>query len=114
MNGKGITDTSGLAIEAIRGLIELAKVEAGWLNTNGSARKWWLSWEQDVHDRPSLCLRVLEELRLRKITISEFFLAYLYSNTNNIQTNLDFIDLVIKIIGDRRPLTSEDFESNSL
>jgi hypothetical protein len=31
-------------------------------------------------------------LKLRNATIAEFFLAYVYSNTDNIQANLHYLD----------------------
>ena len=37
-------------------------------------------------------LRLCEELATRKATITEFFLAYVYSNTDNIQANLLWLD----------------------
>ena len=37
-------------------------------------------------------LRLAEELANRKATITEFFLAYVYSNTDNIQANLYYLD----------------------
>ena len=40
----------------------------------------------------ALVLRVAEELSLRTATIGEFFLAYVYSNTDNIQANLHYLD----------------------
>jgi hypothetical protein len=39
-------------------------------------------------------LRVAEKIELSKSTITEFFLAYLYSDTDNIQANLDYLDFV--------------------
>jgi hypothetical protein len=41
---------------------------------------------------PALVFRLAEELRNRKATIAEFFLAYVYSNTDNIQANLHYLD----------------------
>ena len=40
----------------------------------------------------ALVLRLAEELAVRKATITEFFLAYVYSNTDNIQANLSYLD----------------------
>jgi len=37
-------------------------------------------------------VRLAEELRNRKCTITDFFLAYVYSNTDNIQANLSYLD----------------------
>ena len=39
-----------------------------------------------------MVLRMAEELRTRKATITEFFLSYVYSNTDNIQANLHYLD----------------------
>jgi hypothetical protein len=39
-----------------------------------------------------LVLRLAEELQVRNATITEFFLAYVYSNTDNIQANLSYLD----------------------
>ena len=36
--------------------------------------------------------RLAEELKKREATITEFFLAYVYSNTDNIQANLHYLD----------------------
>jgi len=33
-------------------------------------------------------------LKVRSATISEFFLAYVYSNTDNIQANLHYLDFM--------------------
>jgi hypothetical protein len=39
-----------------------------------------------------LIYRLCEELRNRKASITEFFLSYVYSNTDNIQANLHYLD----------------------
>jgi hypothetical protein len=36
--------------------------------------------------------RLAQELKLRQSSITEFFLAYVYSNTDNIQANLHYLD----------------------
>lgn len=61
-------------------------------NTTGSALKWWAAFESENTTRRKLVLRLAEELLLRKATITEFFLAYVYSNTDNIQANLHYLD----------------------
>ena len=45
-----------------------------------------------MQHRNALVLRLAEELAVRKATITEFFLAYVYSNTDNIQANLHYLD----------------------
>jgi hypothetical protein len=49
-------------------------------------------FEVENKARKGLVLRLIEELRARKANITEFFLAYVYSNTDNIQANLHFLD----------------------
>ena len=63
-----------------------------WDATTGSARKWWDVFETENNHRLALVMRLCEELAERKATISEFFLAYVYSNTDNIQANLHYLD----------------------
>jgi len=89
----GISETRGWSEERVRDRLEGVKKDAiEWEKTNGSARKWWLAFENENKTKPALVLRLAEELAVRKATITEFFLAYVYSNTNNIQANLSFLD----------------------
>jgi len=88
----GITNTKGWSDEKIRSLLEETKKKLDWDNTTGSARKWWEAFENENKHRLALVLRLAEELSNRKATITEFFLAYVYSNTDNIQANLHYLD----------------------
>lgn len=89
----GITDTRGWSDEQLRTkLEEIKKTVLDWDNTTGSARKWWEAFESENKHRLALVLRLAEELQVRKATITEFFLAYVYSNTDNIQANLHYLD----------------------
>ena len=65
---------------------------APWEDTTGSARKWWLAFEAEHESQPDIVLRMAEELANRKATITEFFLAYVYSNTKNLTANLLYLD----------------------
>lgn len=86
-------DTKGWSEEQFWNTIEAIKRESlEWDQTVGSARKWWDAFEKENRQRPALVLRLTEELRTRKATITEFFLAYVYSNTDNIQANLHYLD----------------------
>ena len=77
----------------MRSRLDLLKKEhLSWDDTTGSARKWWLAFEDENATRLPLVLRLAEELMNRKATITEFFLAYVYSNTDNILANLHFLD----------------------
>ncbi len=89
----GITDATGMSSEAIWDKYSRIKHDhLDWDATVGSARKWWLSFENENAHRPALVLRLAEELQIRKATITEFFLCYVYSNTDNIQANLHYMD----------------------
>jgi hypothetical protein len=86
------TDTSGMTDEQILERYRSVREMLDWAGTIGSARKWWDAFENENRTRPGLVLRLAEELASRKATITEFFLAYVYSNTSNIQANLHYLD----------------------
>jgi len=88
----GITNTKGWSDEQVSQKLEEVKKNLDWDNTTGSARKWWEAFESENKTRTALVLRLAEELQNRKATITEFFLAYVYSNTDNIQANLSYLD----------------------
>ncbi len=89
----GISDTREWSTEVIWNTLETIKGEKlSWKKTNGSAAKWWQAFESENKHRPALILRLAEELAVRKATITEFFLTYEYSNTENIQANLHYLD----------------------
>lgn len=56
------------------------------------AREWWDAFEAQNATNMLLVLTVAHELVKRTATINEFFLAYVYSNSDNIQENLDYLD----------------------
>ncbi len=88
-----ITDTRGWSDEQVRNKLEkIKKEDLSWKSTTGSAHKWWLKFESENKKRLPLVLRLAEELRNRKASITEFFLAYVYSNTDNIMANLHYLD----------------------
>ncbi len=88
----GITNTKGWSEDQVLKKLEEVKKVLDWDNTTGSARKWWEAFESENKTRTALVLRLAEELQVRKATITEFFLAYVYSNTDNIQANLSYLD----------------------
>lgn len=92
-NGDQPTDTSKWSEGEMRQAIETIKHDhLDWEGTTGSARKWWETFEKENDKRPALIFRLAEELKKREATITEFFLAYVYSNTDNIQANLHYLD----------------------
>ncbi len=92
VDGKTITNIAGWSELQIRQRLEKVKLQIGWADTTGSAKKWWETFEAENKHRMALVLRLAEELLWRKATITDFFLAYVYSNTDNIQANLHYLD----------------------
>jgi type IV secretory pathway TraG/TraD family ATPase VirD4 len=88
----GITNTKGWTDQQVADKLTEVKKALDWENTTGSAKKWWEAFETENKTRTGLVLRLAEELKTRKATITEFFLAYVYSNTDNIQANLHYLD----------------------
>lgn len=89
----GISDTRRWSKEAILSTLETIKNEKlDWKATKGSAKKWWQAFETENKQKPELVLRLAEELAVRRATVEEFFLILTYSNTDNIQANLHYLD----------------------
>jgi hypothetical protein len=88
----GPTNTANMTGEQILARYREVRETLDWANTTGSARKWWEAFEAENRHQPALVLRLAEELAGRQATITEFFLAYVYSNTDNIQANLHYLD----------------------
>ena len=87
------TDTRDWSMERIREHIDSLKEETlDLLNGSEGAVKWWDEFEQENSQRPSLIVRLLEELARRKATLNEFYLACNYSNTENVQASLHYLD----------------------
>ena len=88
----GVSDSANWSDQQVAKRIVEMKNVGGWSETTGSARQWWSAFEAENKDRSRLVLRLLEELAIRNATITEFFLSYVYSNTDNIQANLHYLD----------------------
>jgi len=86
------TNTTGWSDAQVRQQIDTVKAGLGWAETTGSAFRWWEAFEKANCARLPLVLRLVEELRQREATITELFLAYVYSNTDNIQGTLFVLD----------------------
>lgn len=73
-------------------LEEVKLKDLDWANTVGDARQWWEAFEEENKHRIALVLKVAQEIQKRGATITDFFLAYVYSNTDNIQATLAYLD----------------------
>lgn len=87
----GISNTKGWIHEQLQTRIAEVKFWLDWDNTTGGAKKWWEVFENGNTQRLPLVLRVVEELANRRVTITEFYQAYLDSDTDNIQAILDYL-----------------------
>ena len=95
-NGSGAADEDKYTPEQYWQVLEELKVrELDWENTTGDARKWWDAFEDENRERIALVLKVAQEIAQRGATITDFFLAYVYSNTDNIQATLAYLDYTI-------------------
>ena len=81
--------------ELWKALNELKEKNLDWENTKGDARKWWDAFEDENKTRIALVLKVAQEIAGRKASITDFFLAYVYSNTDNIQATLAYLDYTL-------------------
>ena len=75
-----------------KALEEIKGEKLDWSATTGDARKWWEAFEEENAERLGLVLKVAHEIADRGASITDFFLAYVYSNTDNIQATLAYLD----------------------
>ncbi len=78
-------------------LEEIKTQQLDWENTTGDARKWWEAFEEENKTRIALVLKVAQEIAKRGASITDFFLAYVYSNTDNIQATLAYLDYTMHL-----------------
>ena len=67
-----------------------------WNDLTGSPRKWFESFENENLNRKDLVLKLLQEIQSRNSSFKEYFLAYVYSNTDNVYANLMYLDFRIE------------------
>ncbi len=98
-----LTNTHGWTEMQLQTRLDAVMRDLDWANTSGSAKKWWEAFIEENKRRIPLVLRLSEELGHRKCTITEFFLAYVYSNTDDIDANLAYLDYTrLKKAADRK------------
>ena len=89
-----LTPTSGWTKQRIWKRVALMKVQLGFPGAIDLALRWWSDFENENKDNPENVLALAEELVARKATITEFFLAYVASNTDFIRANLFYMDFL--------------------
>lgn len=95
--GGGGHDTNYSDEQLWAALEELKVKYLDWENTVGDARQWWLAFEEENKAKIALVLKVAQEIQKRGATITDFFLAYVYSNTDNIQATLAYLDYTMQM-----------------
>jgi type IV secretory pathway TraG/TraD family ATPase VirD4 len=83
-------------------LTQIKETQLDWNNTTGDARKWWEAFEQENKLRAPLVLKVAQEIAERKASITDFFLAYVYSNSDNIQATFAYLDYTLHMKGESK------------
>lgn len=78
-------------------LEKLKEESLDWINTTGDAKRWWDAFEQENKLRAPLVLKVAQEIAQRNATITDFFLAYVYSNSDNIQATFAYLDYTLHL-----------------
>jgi len=90
--GHEVSNTRGWSEEKLEERLAEVKKAIGIADVEGTAAKWWRTFETENKHRLALVLRLAEELMIRKTTIKSFFTAYVRSQTDNIQANLHYFD----------------------
>ena len=72
--------------------IEKLREQVGYTTTAGAAKTWWDCFERENAGRKEVVRMLLQELVKRNAKITEFFLAFIRSNTDNIQGVLHYFD----------------------
>lgn len=92
-NGANVSDAANWSNEQMLRRLADVRNELRFSEVaDASAGKWWTAFVNENQHRLPIVLRLSEELLKRKATIEEFFLSYVYSNTDNIQANLHYLD----------------------
>ena len=78
--------------EEVQEQLNELKSKLGWEETTGVAKEWWEAFEAQNEDKTHLVVALGNEILKRDATITEFFLAYLYSNTDSIEGNLEYLE----------------------
>ncbi|MBU6301740.1 MAG: AAA family ATPase [Verrucomicrobia bacterium] len=72
--------------------IQQALEKVGWKDARDVARRWWEAFMKENEHKPALMLFLLEKLIIRQATLEQYYDAYVYSFTEDIQAVLHFLD----------------------
>jgi tetratricopeptide (TPR) repeat protein len=91
---KAISRTEGWSDVQIFLRLEDVKQALKWREADTPAREFWASVEKSNAQQIGRVLQIAEELAIRGATIDDYYKAYLFSNTDNVQANLSYVDYV--------------------
>jgi tetratricopeptide (TPR) repeat protein len=89
---RSISRTEGWSDVQILLRLRDVKEKLGWQAATPPARDFWASLEKDNSHQVGRVLQIAEELAIRRATIDDYYQAYLFSNTDDVQANLCYID----------------------
>jgi len=93
---KTISRTEGWSDVQILLRLQDVKQRLGWQAATSAAREFWASLEKDNSHQIARVLQIAEELDIRNATVDDYYQAWLFSNTDDVQANLSYIDYIRK------------------
>ena len=97
MPSPSFTNPLGMTTQMIRSRIADVKEQVGYSTAPSSARKLIDELEQSNASHPALILRLLEEIRNRNATISDFYRVHIEIEDRNTVVLLAYLDYLLKI-----------------
>lgn len=95
-----VAENPDMSVQDLKALL-LETLSVGEHGGHGtSASRWMLTFLEENSERPDVVVRLLCELQHRESSVREFFVTYVYSNTDNVGANLHLLDC-------RRAVTEE-------
>jgi type IV secretory pathway TraG/TraD family ATPase VirD4 len=91
----GISDVTQILAAIDQHLYDELKKELGWDILSKHAKDWWIAFEGANEDNFPVVVELGKELRKRKVTIDDFFSAYVHSDFETIPEILGVIDQLI-------------------
>ncbi len=77
-------------------VLENTKHMIDWESASASARDWWKELVQVNEDKVDLIVELAEQLRRRRASLDDFFLACCYSKREGVRENLTFLDQILQ------------------
>ncbi len=105
----GLSSVEEVLGQLDRETFEKTKRKLGWETLTGPAHDWWLAFEEANKNNVPLMLSLSLDLAARNATIAEFFAAYVYSDTDDVEKVLHYLDYLKLEAKSPRPSTEDIF-----